>query len=269
MWHDDTLALRWMGHSTVLLKHRGETIITDPFLRTRLYHLRRMGKLPEPGFEGDGRRLLILISHVHHDHLDFPSLRRLNAHATVVVPPGAGQYLATRIPQTIVEIGVGQELRTEHMRVIPVEALHGGRRWPGFRADVQGYVIHAGATVYFAGDTKLFPQMGDLGQRHDIDLALLPVWGHSPRLGKNHMNPMDAAKALALIGARSAVPIHWGTIRPIGIRDHSFMWRPPQEFVLHASVCAPRATVRILKPSDEVVIRAGSGLCRFDQRAAM
>ena len=78
----------------------------------------------------------------------------------------------------------------------------------GRPADALGYVIAGGGRrVYFAGDTELFEEMSEL---RPIDLALLPVWGWGPSLNPGHLDPAGAARALALLRPRVAVPIHWG-----------------------------------------------------------
>ena len=251
----DKLSLQWVGHSTVVLKYRGEAVITDPLFRKRLYHLRRHAEIPLCIGNSDGASPLVLISHLHQDHLDIPSLRRLGSDATIVVPPGAGRYLSDRLSHDVLELGVGDKLETENLSVLPVEARHGGQRWPGLRAEAQGYVIRAGATVYFAGDTGFFPAMEEVGRHHRVSVALLPVWGHGPKLGKHHMSPLDAAKALAFIGAEMAVPIHWGTLRPVGVRNHAFLSNPPLEFVTHASILAPDAIIKVLEPCEETTIQ--------------
>jgi L-ascorbate metabolism protein UlaG (beta-lactamase superfamily) len=243
-----------MGHSTVFLKYKGEAVVTDPLFRTRLYHLRRHSQIPSCVDGGAKTSPIVLISHLHQDHLDIPSLRRLGKDATIVVPPGAGKYLSDRLSHDILELGVGDTLETMNLTVLPVEARHGGQRWPGLRAEAQGYVIRAGATIYFAGDTGFFPAMEDVGRDHGVGVALLPVWGHGPRLGKHHMGPLDAAKALAFIGADMAVPIHWGTLRPVGVRNHAFLSTPPREFATHASILAPDAVIKVLEPCEETTI---------------
>lgn len=250
----DKLFLRWIGHSTIFLKYKGEAVVTDPFFRKRLYHLRRHTEIPMCVDGGNEISPIVLISHLHQDHLDIPSLRQLSNAATIVVPPGAGKYLSDRLSHDVVELGVGDRLETENLLVLPVEARHGGQRWPGLRAEAQGYVIRAGATIYFAGDTGFFPAMEDVGKEHDVGVALLPVWGHGPKLGKHHMSPLDAAKALAFIGADMAVPIHWGTLRPVGVRNHAFLSSPPQEFLTHASILAPDAVIKVLEPCEETAI---------------
>ena len=47
-----------------------------------------------------------------------------------------------------------------------------------------------------------------------VDVAVVPVWGWGPRLSGGHLSPEDAARAVALAGARFAVPVHWGTLHP-------------------------------------------------------
>ena len=69
-----------------------------------------------------------------------------------------------------------------------------------------------GRRVYFAGDTDIFDGMADLAP---VDVALLPIWGWGPTMGPGHMDPARAAQAAALLQARLAIPIHWGTYYPI------------------------------------------------------
>ena len=38
-----------------------------------------------------------------------------------------------------------------------------------------------GRSVYFAGDTDLFDEMSEIGP---VDVALLPVWGWGPSVGR-------------------------------------------------------------------------------------
>ena len=92
-------------------------------------------------------------------------------------------------------------------------AEHEGSRGPfGASADAVGYVITGSEVVYFAGDTDLFDGMHELGP---VDLALVPIWGWGPGLGAGHLDPVQAAEAVARIRPRLVVPIHWGTYFPI------------------------------------------------------
>ena len=78
-----TARITWLGHATVLLELGGVRLLTDPVLRSRLGHLRRHGPPPAPPGRTSTR---CSISHLHLDHLDLPSLRRLAPHPSSVVP---------------------------------------------------------------------------------------------------------------------------------------------------------------------------------------
>ena len=126
--------------------------------------------------------------------------------------------------------------------------MHVARRSP-FGADVAslGFVVEGASRVYFAGDTELYAAMSDLAP---IDCALLPVWGWGFSLGSGHMDPLQAARAAALIRPRVAVPIHWGTFLPYGARRrHDALLRdPPRRFAAEAAALAPDTRVAVLAP---------------------
>jgi L-ascorbate metabolism protein UlaG (beta-lactamase superfamily) len=84
-------AVTWLGHSTVLLEVDGARLLTDPLLRRRVAHLRRRD-VPVAAARIDG----VLVSHLHYDHLDIPSLRALGRHVPLVVPRGGGRILRLR-----------------------------------------------------------------------------------------------------------------------------------------------------------------------------
>ncbi|MGA2165688.1 MAG: MBL fold metallo-hydrolase, partial [Solirubrobacteraceae bacterium] len=83
--------------------------------------------------------------------------------------------------------------------------------------------------------------------------ALLPVAGWGPTLGAGHMGPLDAARAVGLIEPRIAIPVHWGTLAPLGLgcRDRARLRDPPRLFAEHVAGIAPDVEVRILAPGGE------------------
>jgi L-ascorbate metabolism protein UlaG (beta-lactamase superfamily) len=236
-------SITYLGHATVRLDVRGTRLLTDPFLRDRLGHLRRRSApvTREAYADVDG----VLISHLHLDHLDVPSLRRLSREAIVLVPRGGGGLVRRLGFAHVHEAQAGDRLNIGGVEVLAVPAVHDGRRRPGGRpAGTLGYVA---AGVYFAGDTDLYAGMEAL---RPVDVALLPVWGWGPTLGSGHLDPESAARALALLRPRIAVPIHWGTLFPVGLgrirRDR--LTDPPHEFARHAARLAPEVRVEILAP---------------------
>jgi L-ascorbate metabolism protein UlaG (beta-lactamase superfamily) len=240
------LSLTWLGHSTVLLEAAGARLLTDPLMRQRVLHLRRVAP---PAAALDGEVDAVLISHVHHDHLDLASLRRLRA-KRFVVPRGAGRLLTRRGLGPVVELGEGDELALNGVTVRAAHAAHPARRWVGASASL-GYVFSTPARVYFAGDTELFDGMRRLAP---LDVALLPVAGWGPRLGPGHLDPRRAAEALRLLQPRLAIPIHWGTYLRMGMsRDGDALREPAERFERLAGELAPEVTVRILEPGETLV----------------
>ena len=70
------LRIAWVGHSTVLLELDGVRLLTDPLVRGRIAHVRRVAGPADPEALRDIDA--VLISHLHYDHLDVSSLRRLS-----------------------------------------------------------------------------------------------------------------------------------------------------------------------------------------------
>jgi L-ascorbate metabolism protein UlaG (beta-lactamase superfamily) len=243
--------LTYVGHGTVLLRLGDAAVLTDPMLRNWLGPLRRYG--PEPAPDVAELPDLILISHVHRDHLDLRSLRRIPRATPVVAPHGAGRWASRGGAARITEIGVGETTSIAGLDVKAVPAVHDGHRARGRgpRAETLGYVISGrDRNVYFAGDTDLFDGMTELGS---IDLALLPIWGWGTSVGEGHLDPVRAARALELIRPRVAVPIHWGTFFPLGLRRlrPQFLTEPPREFARLAARLTPEVEVRVLEPGSE------------------
>ncbi len=236
--------VRWLGHSTVLIEIDGVRTLTDPLLRKQVLHLRRAAPLE---LEEVAALDAVLLSHIHYDHLDVPSLRRLDRSTPFLVPRGAGALVSRLGFASVVELSVGEEAQIGGVTVRAVAAEHGSSRILGTRAEALGYVVAGSRDVYFAGDTDLFPGMADLGE--GLDVALLPIWGWGPSIGPGHLDPRRAAEALALIRPRVAVPIHWGTYYPLTsarLSPPGFLTAPAPEFERAAAELAPSVEVRVL-----------------------
>jgi L-ascorbate metabolism protein UlaG (beta-lactamase superfamily) len=248
-----SMRVTYIGHATVLIELDEQTIITDPVLRDRFLVLRRHGRsLTEQPLSLRQVRL-VLLSHLHYDHADLPSLRRLPSQATVIVPRGAGAYLASRLPQRVIEIGPGEEVQWDGLLVTATPAAHpGGRPLWGMHVPAQGYMVQGRFTVYFAGDTDLFDEMEEMGRRWHIDLALLPVAGYTPRTPPGHLNPRTAARALGMLRPKLAIPVHWGSLRLMGPvwERLAYLQDPPYTFLGYASQMAADTDVRVLIPGE-------------------
>ena len=254
-----SLGLRFVGHSTVRVELAGHAVLTDPVLTNRVSALTRVTSASTPADRADVD--LVLLSHLHGDHVHLPSLRLLSEHVRVVVPRGAGDWLRSKGVRHVDELAPGEELAHGDLLVKGVKAEHSGHRWGprstrGPQAVAMGHVIEgADHRVYAAGDTDLFPEMADLT---DVDVALLPVWGWGPTLGPGHMNPERAAAAVDLMKPRVAVPVHWGTLAVAGLpkvpgrhghRMRRLLTDPPHEF---ADAVTGATRVLVTQPGEDV-----------------
>jgi L-ascorbate metabolism protein UlaG (beta-lactamase superfamily) len=155
------------------------------------------------------------------------------------------------------EMAVGDEITLGGVTITAVEALHSPSRPPvGPTAPPLGYVIRGSESIYFAGDTDMFDGMRDLARPGEtIDIALLPVWGWGPILGRGrHLDPWRAAEALRLIRPRAAVPIHWGTYWPhaMGLVLPERLVEPPAAFTEYAAELAPKVRTLPTAVGDKV-----------------
>ena len=227
----------WLGHATVLLELGPTRLLTDPVLRDRVAHLLR--RVPTPPRPADVDA--VLISHLHLDHLDKPSLKGLAKVA--IAPRGATKYLPG---YEVHEVHAGETTTIGEVGVEAVPAWHDGRRRPGPGApelDTLGYLVDG---IWFAGDTDLNPEMEALRGR--VEVALIPIWGWGPSLGPGHLDPASAAEAIELIQPEIAIPIHWGTFLPmaLGKRYARLLTDPPLEFA--AALADSRTRVETIAP---------------------
>jgi L-ascorbate metabolism protein UlaG (beta-lactamase superfamily) len=238
--------ITYVGHSTVLVDIDGVKLLTDPVLRQRVVHLRRAVKLDMRLVRGVDA---VLISHLHFDHLDLPSLARLGQELPLVVPRGSAGLLRKRGFRAITELQEDETLSIGAVSVRATHAVHSDERRPlGARADPLGYVVTGSRSIYFAGDTEVFDGMSGVGP---VDVALLPIWGWGKSLGRGHMDPEQAVEAARRVGAPVVIPIHWGTYFPAhaGLRGAPpYVDEPAEDFVARMAAALPDTDVRVLRP---------------------
>jgi L-ascorbate metabolism protein UlaG (beta-lactamase superfamily) len=201
-----------------------------------------------------------LVSHLHFDHLHLPSLRKLDPRTRLLAPQGTARILARTRPALSVrveEVTPGDVIDLGGVVIRAVPAVHDGRRHPlsHHGGPALGFVIDGvkdfqdPTRVWFAGDTGLFAGMTDLWP---VDVAVIPVGGWGPTLGPTHLDPTQAAEAVRRVGANDAIPIHYGTFWPTGLRllnPRVFQQRfvePGTRFATALNSCCPTSTPHLL-----------------------
>lgn len=177
--------ITWWGHATCTVEDSGIRVLTDPLFTRRLAHLRRRRGAPPPPEAAVAD--VVLVSHLHADHLHVPSLARLAPGTLVLLPRGARRAVPGLRKLThlrITEVEPGTQVKVGGLVVRAVPASHDGRRIPvgPHRSPALGFVVSGEARTYFAGDTGLFDSMAEaVGE---VDVALLPVGGGGPVSGR-------------------------------------------------------------------------------------
>lgn len=244
------LRLTWLGHSTMVLDVAGTRLLTDPLLRSRAGPLLRRGPVPRP--EQWAGADAVLVSHLHHDHADLPSLRRVDAPVLTAGENAAFLHRRLGLPAPGLDRG-GREVGGAGVRVRLTRADHAHRPMPHRPNAAHGHLVLAeGLRIWVAGDTGLYEEMAEIPALAGgpVDVAVVPVGGWGPRLSGGHMTPADAARACRLVGARVAVPYHWGTLFLPGTTRGSRRWleTPGPSFAAALEAQAPGCRAVVLEP---------------------
>lgn len=168
----------------------------------------------------------ILVTHAHVDHLNRWTLASLDRSARLVVPQGAGPLVADLGFSEVREVEPGDQLAVGRLDVMAVPTRHDPGRWrKGDGPGCAGFVVHRdGVAVHHAGDVDMsdFALFEEIGQQFRLDATLLPIGGMLPvwyyrwrrsALDRGiHIDPDAALDIAQRLGARTMVPVHWGTV---------------------------------------------------------
>jgi L-ascorbate metabolism protein UlaG (beta-lactamase superfamily) len=204
MASEKRLRITWLGHATVLVETaKGTNILIDPFIENN-------PKYPK------GHRLsstihYILLTHGHGDHISDAAPVAKKHGSTVVAIYELSDFIAKQGVEKTVGMNLGGTVKLDDVAVTMVDAKHssGAQDKTGthYTGVATGFVItpSEGPVLYHAGDTCVFGDMKLIGELYKPEIAMLPIGDHFT------MGPREAAVAVKLLGAKTVLPIHWGT----------------------------------------------------------
>lgn len=175
-----SLKITWLGHASVLVTDGISNIYFDPWNLS--------GVLPPAD--------IILVTHEHHDHYSEADIRMISKPGMKVVAP-----MKTALVTDIVK--PGEKVLINGIEIMAVPAYNIGKVFHPKNSSSAGFIITMdGKKIYHAGDTDRIPEMMDI----KTDIAFMPSGGTYT------MTPKEAALAAHDVGAKVAIPIHWGDV---------------------------------------------------------
>ncbi|HEY4716903.1 MAG TPA: MBL fold metallo-hydrolase [bacterium] len=227
-------SVTWLGHSSVLIRIDGKTILTDPIFFSPPF-IKRFA--PSPVFPNDIPEIhYVLLSHSHYDHFDIRSLRIIQTDhpgALFIVPLGMKKFTECIGIKNVIELGWWESYGI----ITFVPSQHWSKRFifDTMKSLWGGYFINGASKIYYSGDTgfneSLFSMIKE--KTGEMDIAILPVGAYEPRwfMKTNHINPEDTHKISIILKPKILIPVHWGTFRegdePIDLppKELSSVWR--------------------------------------------
>lgn len=207
----------WVGHATFLIQIHGLNILTDPVWSNRMGFQKR---LTAPGLpiEELPEIHIVVISHGHYDHLDFPTIRALKGDPTFYVPIGLKALFLRKGYRKVIEANWWDHFQHNDISIHFAPAQHWTRRnmFDMNTSHWGGWIFHTEKeTFYFVGDTGYFRGFKEIGKRFDIDVVFMPIGAYEPEwfMQFSHINPEDAIKAFLELRAKKFVPMHYGAYR--------------------------------------------------------
>ena len=224
--------IRFLGHACFELTEGDTRVLIDPFLTGN----------PKAAVEAsEVEPTHIFLTHGHADHWgDVVDIAKRTGAQCVAIVELADELGGHGI-ENVADPNLGGTVEFEGGWVRLVPAWHTSTTPGGTVNTPAGLVVNLGGkTIYHLGDTALFSDLRLVGERDELDAALVCIGGHYT------MDRHDAVQACELIGARTVVPCHYGTFPPIETDDQAFKADVERRT---AGEGRRQATVEILDPA--------------------
>jgi L-ascorbate 6-phosphate lactonase len=246
---EGAVALWWLGQASFTFKSSGGAIVyVDPYLAVSDRRITPAAFAPESVTNAD----IVLLTHDHGDHVDpkaLPGIARASPGARFVAPrPIVGRVAELvggreRVVAAASDEPLRLDVRGETVEIVPVPAAHEQLEPTPEGFTHLGYTVRlGGVNVHHTGDTVPFEGQVERVRPHDVDVLLVPINGRDfYRTRANTIGNMDYREAgdfSVMIGARVAIPIHYGMFRGNTV--------PPGYFVTYLADYHPEQSCHVM-----------------------
>ena len=226
---DGDICITWIGHASFLIQTPDHSILIDPNWAKWLKVIKR---IKHPGMEiRDLPAIdLVLVTHAHFDHLDRKSLRAVASDQSIIVPEHVGGLVHGLGFRHVHELRHWESFELGALKVTLTPARHWGARvlHDSHRGFGGFHIAYAGRSVFHCGDSAYFEGFKEIGERLPVEIALLPIGAYeAPTKRDVHMNPEEAIEAFMNLGAKTFVPMHFGTFR----LSYEPLHEPPERLI--------------------------------------
>jgi L-ascorbate metabolism protein UlaG (beta-lactamase superfamily) len=211
-----------LGHSTILLKLRGEFWLTDPVFSERAspvqwagpkrFHAPPIGIDELPPIKG------VIVSHNHYDHLDHAAILQLAGKTEhFLAPLGVGdQLIAWGVDAAKVQqLDWWQSTTVDGIRFVATPSQHFSGRGLGDGNKTlwaSWTILDDDLRVFFSGDSGYFGGFKTIGDKYGpFDLTLMETGAYDPQWPDVHMQPEQTLQAHLDLRGKWLLPIHNGT----------------------------------------------------------
>ena len=239
------IGITWIGHASFFVQMAGLNILIDPNWSLWLKGIKRL-KTPGVPLHELPMIDLVLVTHAHFDHLDRRTLRAVAANQPIVVPFGVGNLVHDLGFERVHELDYWGGYQHGPLNITLTPCHHwGARMLHDQHRGFGGFVLSAGGrSVFHCGDTAYFRGFREIGERCPVEIALLPIGAYdTPSQRAVHMNPEEAVQAFVELGAKTLVPMHYGTFR----LSYEPLAEPPQRLLTRAHEAGVAAQVRLME----------------------
>lgn len=211
----------WFGHSSYFLQVHGIKILVDPVFSGNASPFRFFGKAFDGADHFNAEDIppidLLVLTHDHYDHLDFPSITALKLRVFAIVTSlGVGEHLDSWgvINEKITELDWWEDHEVmPNIKITATPSRHfSGRSFKRAQTLWSSFVLEIDDTKIFIGGESGFDKTFEkIGKKFGpFDLTFLECGQFGEYWPQIHMFPEQTAKAAVDIQAKKVIPVHWG-----------------------------------------------------------